>query len=45
MPWHWLLGTDPLRNGVSWQSLGLPLVLSLVLAAAGTAVFVRRDLR
>jgi ABC-2 type transport system permease protein len=45
MPWHWLLGTDPLRNGLSWQSLGLPLALSLALAAAGTATFVHRDLR
>jgi ABC-2 type transport system permease protein len=45
MPWHWLLGTDPLRNGLSWQSLGLPLALAVALAAAGTASFAHRDLR
>ena len=45
MPWHWLLGTDPLRNGLSWQSLGLPLALSVALAAAGTVRFIHRDLR
>ena len=45
MPWHWLLGTDPLLNGLSWQSLGLPLALSVALAAAGTVRFIHRDLR
>jgi ABC-2 type transport system permease protein len=45
MPWHWLLGADPLRNGLTWQSLGWPLALSVVLAAAGTAAFTHRDLR
>jgi ABC-2 type transport system permease protein len=45
MPWHWLLGTDPLRNGLSWESFGLPLTLALALAAIGTATFVHRDLR
>jgi beta-exotoxin I transport system permease protein len=44
-PWHWLLGADPIRNGLLWQTWVLPLACSLVLALLGTAVFVRRNLR
>jgi ABC-2 type transport system permease protein len=43
-PWHWLLGTDPLRNGLTWQAWVLPVIVSLVLFVMGTAVFARRDL-
>jgi ABC-2 type transport system permease protein len=45
MPWHWLLDADPLRHGPSWQSLGWPLLLTVVLAAVGVLAFRRRDLR
>jgi ABC-2 type transport system permease protein len=44
-PWHWLLGSDPLRNGLTWHAWFLPLAVSLVLVLAGTAAFSRRDLR
>jgi ABC-2 type transport system permease protein len=44
-PWHWLLGTDPIRHGLLWQSWLLPIVVSAVLVAAGTFAFARRDLR
>ena len=44
MPWHWLLAADPLTRGVSWQAVGLPLAVAVVLCAAGAAAFVRRDL-
>jgi ABC-2 type transport system permease protein len=43
-PWHWLLGTDPLRNGLTWHAWVLPVIVSLVLFVIGTAVFARRDL-
>ena len=43
-PWHWLLGTGPLRNGLTWHAWVLPVIVSLVLLAMGTAVFARRDL-
>jgi beta-exotoxin I transport system permease protein len=45
MPWHWLLAADPLVHGASWRALGLPLAVTVVLCAAGTVAFVRRDLR
>lgn len=44
-PWHWALGTDPLRNGLTWESGLLPLAVSLVLLLAGALIFGRRDLR
>jgi ABC-2 type transport system permease protein len=44
-PWHWMLGADPLGNGLSWQSSLLPAVVSISLIAVGCAVFSRRDLR
>jgi hypothetical protein len=44
MPWHWLLDSDPLRHGLPWRSWVLPLAVSVVFAAAGTAVLTRRDL-
>lgn len=44
-PWHWALGSAPLRHGLTWQTWVLPLVVSLVLLALGTAAFARRDLR
>jgi ABC-2 type transport system permease protein len=44
-PWHWLLHSDPLRNGLTWQAWLLPSLTSLVLLAVGTVLFTRRDLR
>jgi hypothetical protein len=44
MPWHWLLAADPLTHGASWQAVGLPLAVTVVLCAAGTLAFARRDL-
>ncbi len=43
-PWHWLLGGDPLRAGLTWRSGLLPLVTIVVLMAIGTILFRRRDL-
>jgi ABC-2 type transport system permease protein len=43
-PWHWLLGSDPIRNGLLWESWVPPLVVSAVLMFAGSLVFARRDL-
>ena len=44
-PWHWLLGTDPIRNGLLWQTWALPVVVSAALILAGSLIFARRDLR
>ncbi len=44
-PWHWLLHTDPLRHGLLWEAWLLPILVSVVLVGAATAVFARRDLR
>ena len=43
-PWHWLLGTDPIRNGLGWESWLLPGAVSAALMIAGTLAFARRDL-
>ena len=43
-PWHWFLGTDPIRHGLLWQSWVLPLVVSLALLLVGSFVFRRRSL-
>lgn len=44
-PWHWLLGTDPIRNGMLWESWVLPLLVSAALTLVGAFLFARRDLR
>lgn len=44
-PWHWLLASDPLNRGLLLQAWLLPLAVSVVLIAASTAWFSRRDLR
>ena len=43
-PWHWLLGGDPLRAGLTWHSGLLPLATAVLLMAIGTALFRLRDL-
>ena len=44
-PWYWALGSNPLRNGLTWQAWLLPLGVSGVLVAIGATGFSRRDLR
>jgi ABC-2 type transport system permease protein len=44
-PWHWLLSSDPLRNGLVWRSWALPLAVATALIAVGVIRFARRDLR
>jgi beta-exotoxin I transport system permease protein len=43
-PWHWLLATDPLRNGLTWQAWAPPIAVTLMLVAACLPILVRRDL-
>ncbi len=44
-PWHWLLGTDPIRHGLVPQNWALPLAVSATLILLGTTIFARRNLR
>lgn len=44
-PWHWLLGADPLRHGLTWHTWLLPLLSVTALAALGLPRLSRRDLR
>jgi ABC-2 type transport system permease protein len=43
-PWHWLLASDPLTNGLTLRNWLLPLCVSVALVAVGTWGFGRRDL-
>lgn len=43
-PWHWLLGADPLRYGLTWHTWAPPAVAILVLTLAGLPRLARRDL-
>jgi beta-exotoxin I transport system permease protein len=43
-PWHWYLDRNMLVHGASLWPIVLPLVFSVPLAAAGIALFLRRDL-
>ena len=42
-PFHWYLGGDPLTDGVQWTGVAALAATTLVLVAAGTALFTRRD--
>ena len=42
-PWHWYLGGEPLKNGLQAGDALLLLAVTLVLVAAGTLLFNRRD--
>jgi ABC-2 type transport system permease protein len=42
-PWHWYVGGDPLANGVQAGGALLLLGATVVLVAAGTWAFNRRD--
>jgi ABC-2 type transport system permease protein len=44
-PWHYALGSDPLRNGVDLAHLGLLTALCAVALVLAAATFARRDLR
>jgi ABC-2 type transport system permease protein len=44
-PWHSFLDSDPLRQGLLFETWLLPLAVSLGLIALGTVFFNRRDLR
>ncbi len=43
-PFHWYLGGSPLTDGVQWGGVAALTATTLVLAAAGTVAFTRRDL-
>ena len=42
-PWHWYLGGEPLKHGLQAGDALLLLMVTLVLVAAGTLLFNRRD--
>ena len=44
-PWHWFLGSDPIRHGLLWQSWVLPTAVSVAAIVIGTVAFTRRSLR
>ena len=44
-PFHWYLGGDPLVGGLQWAGIGLLAGGAVVLAAIGTVLFTRRDLK
>jgi ABC-2 type transport system permease protein len=44
-PWHYYLSSDPLNNGLDWAHAGLLTGLFVVLVAAATVAWNRRDLR
>jgi ABC-2 type transport system permease protein len=44
-PWQWYVDSQPLSGGPTSSSLGLPLLITTLLVAAGVLVLDRRDLR
>jgi len=44
-PFHWYLGGDPLSDGVQPAGVAALIGTTIVLVAAGTALFTRRDLK
>ena len=44
-PWYWYIGSDPLNEGFTLLGTVPALVTIVVLVAAGTWAFERRDLR
>jgi ABC-2 type transport system permease protein len=42
-PWQWYLDSEPLTSAPGWLSLGLPLLLTAMLVAAGVLLLDRRD--
>jgi beta-exotoxin I transport system permease protein len=44
-PWHWLLATDPLRYGLTWQAWVPPLSATVLLIGVSLPRLARRDLR
>jgi ABC-2 type transport system permease protein len=43
-PWHWLLASDPIRHGLTWQAWLPPLIATSVLVAASLPRLAQRDL-
>ncbi len=43
-PWHWLLASDPIRHGLTWQAWLPPLIATAALVVAGLPRLARRDL-
>ena len=44
-PFHWYLGGDPISHGIQWGGVAALLATTVILVAAGTALFTRRDLK
>jgi ABC-2 type transport system permease protein len=44
-PWHWMLGPDPRRHGLTWQVWLPPAIAIVALVAVGLPRLARRDLR
>ena len=44
-PFHWYLGGDPIGHGIQWGGVAALLATTVILVAAGTALFTRRDLK
>lgn len=44
-PFHWLLERNMLGEGIAWQSISLPLVVTVALLVVSVPLFERRDLR
>jgi ABC-2 type transport system permease protein len=44
-PFHWYLGGDPLRDGIQAGGVSTLLITTVILVAAGTVLFARRDLK
>lgn len=44
-PFHWLLERNMLGEGIAWQAIWLPLLVTIALVATAVPLFERRDLR
>ncbi|AYY14052.1 hypothetical protein EF847_16440 [Actinobacteria bacterium YIM 96077] len=43
-PWYWFLSPSPLREGWTFEAIGVPLLVTIPVVIIGTVVFTRRDL-
>ncbi|MEP6753785.1 MAG: ABC transporter permease subunit [Candidatus Dormiibacterota bacterium] len=43
-PWHWMLGSNPLQNGLQWHWWLLPVAATVLFVSLGVARFRVRDL-
>lgn len=44
-PWHWLIGSDPIRHGLTWHTWLPPVTATAILIAVSLPRLARRDLR